>query len=367
MASDRILIGTGRGIEMMRTNDGGDNWRLEQHVLIGNSIAGEGIKVTSDPKIIYAATRNNVFRSDDGGYTWEERSEGLPKFGPPPLHQLRGLDVHPSDPDIIFVCTGPVELHISKDGGRSWEKNQGLEKLKAEREWPYPASWVWPHFRDLIVDPKDPDKMYGAIQIGGVVRTEDGGKTWEDSVEGIDPDTHTLLMDSQDSNTIYAITGGGCCWTWPRAVQSTWGKAIYKSTDGAKTWNPLTARMRWTYGEIIRQSPADPSFICAGVARGVPTEWARPTRAEAAFISSTDGGENWDHASSGNSGLPEFFGQESIKDICFDPNDPNTLFMCTGDDRASPFGQVYFSRDRGAKWHHLVFTPPAYALACPGN
>jgi len=154
---------------------------------------------------------------------------------------------------------------------------EAVTKLGEQREWPYPATVIDPHVRSILPDPSNPKLIFASIQIGGVIWSEDEGKTWTDSVEGIDPDVHWLDLNPQTSE-MYATTGGGAHWTYPASPQPHWGKAVYKSIDRGRTWTSLTDDLAWDYGEPMRHHPTDGAMLYVGVARGVPT---RKTEADA--------------------------------------------------------------------------------------
>ena len=354
MAAERLLIGTSHGVVIVRTRDNGVNWRLETKALKDQRITTGALVVhPGNRNIVYAGTRGGgVFRSSDGGITWEERSNGLTR------RHLRCLTMDPRRPEVLYAGTGPVGLFITRDEGNSWQEMEGVTKLGEKREWPYPATVIDPHVRSILPDPSNPKLIFASIQIGGVIWSEDEGKTWTDSVEGIDPDVHWLDLNPQTSE-IYATTGGGAHWTYPASPQPHWGKAVYKSIDRGRTWTSLTDHLPWDYGEPMRHHPTDGAMLYVGVARGVPTEWNRPTGAEGSLIRTADGGKTWQHLTGG---LPELL-YDPIGDLTFDPADPETMFMATGRGDAA-WGQVFVSRDRGATWRHLIFTASVSALAC---
>ena len=109
----------------------------------------------------------------------------------------------------------------------------------------------------------------------------------------------------------------------------------------------------------MRHHPTDGGVLYVGVARGVPTEWNRPTGAEGSLIRTADGGKTWQHLTGG---LPDLL-NDPIGDLTFDLSDPESMFMGTGRGDAG-WGQVFLSRDKGATWRHLIFTASVSALAC---
>ena len=116
----------------------------------------------------------------------------------------------------------------------------------------------------LTCHPSDPipGRIYAAVEVGGVLASEDNGKTWH-LVEGSDgkpdldfdsdtlihPDVHSITVHPSSSDLITAATGGG----------------LYRSTDGGKSWKNIYR----CYIRAVWVDPADPQHIIAGPADGV--------------------------------------------------------------------------------------------------
>src|SRR5213593_4715453 len=149
-------------------------WRMIGPHRGGRTKAAAGIP--DRPNVFYVgAVNGGVWKSDDYGRTW------LPIFDDQPTGSVGALAVAPSKPDVIYVGSGEGlqrpdlstgdGVYKSTDGGKTW-KNVGLRDGQ--------------QISAIIVDPKDPDRVfvavlghpYGPNQERGVYRTTDGGKTW---------------------------------------------------------------------------------------------------------------------------------------------------------------------------------------------
>lgn len=192
---------------------------------------------TTNPRIFYVASAGGgVWKTNDGGISFN------PIFDDH-CQSIGSIEVDPSDPDnTIYVGTGEIwtrnsvsigdGLYKSTDGGSNWTKI-GFEK--SER------------IANIIVNPNDPNEIYvgvlGALwsdsQERGVYKSNDGGKTWS-QILYVDQTTGCadLAMDPKDPNTLYASM-----WEFRRTAWSfnSGGEksALYKSTDGGKTWNKI--------------------------------------------------------------------------------------------------------------------------------
>ncbi len=194
----------------------------------------------ADPDVCYATDFGRTIKTADGGKTWEQvytkRKEGGGWIS-------RGLDVttgynvvfDPYDINHVFTALTDIGLMESSDGGESWTSatwNNGVP-----REWVNTTYWLtfdpevkgraWAAMSDIHDLPRP--KMWRRIRItdyrGGVLVTEDTGKTWKAISNDIGEAaiTHVLIdpASKKESRTLYACA---------------FGKGVYKSSDGGKTW-----------------------------------------------------------------------------------------------------------------------------------
>ena len=90
--------------------------------------------------------------------------------------------------------------------------------------------------RDITIDSNEPNTMYVALQVGYMIKTKDGGITWQLLDKNLDCDVHTIVLHPEDSNKIFIATGGHDC----RAGKAP-GRALYYSSDGGESWSPMAA------------------------------------------------------------------------------------------------------------------------------
>ena len=101
--------------------------------------------------------------SDDGCISWRKvQDERLKKVRCLVRGEWNGEDV-------LFAGTEPIGLYISADGGDSWNEMSAVRELHELRKWTYPVPGVDPHVRDVVIDEKDKDTLYVAVQVGGVL------------------------------------------------------------------------------------------------------------------------------------------------------------------------------------------------------
>jgi photosystem II stability/assembly factor-like uncharacterized protein len=285
-----------------------------------------------NPEIVYAGTQAGPYRSADRGEHWEKVE--LPDHGLPVWSVL----FHPHDPDTILVGCENCEIYRSDDAGEHWTR------LPVNVRFPdiTTAPGANPAKRVLKMDAAtgEPDLIYAAIEVGGTLRSWDGGEHWENLSHGqyLNDDTvdmHGVLVSRWRPGTVYAVARAG----------------LFHSADGGDHWRPVALDALNAKGQIycrdIREVPGNPRKIWIAAGAGFQSEVG-------VLLHSPDGGESW-----------------SRVDMRLQP--PHTMFALAFDERrpswmacATNGGEVYDSRDGGQSW--AVLPPPpdgtqVYALA----
>jgi len=136
-----------------------------------------------DSATIYVGTQQGVHVTTDGGDTWRLLGAPRPEFG------VWSIAVSRAAPDVIFAGYDPNAIHRSADRGRTW--------TPAAMPADYPAS-TDPEVKrimSLACDPADDRRIYAAIEVGGVLRSDDGGRSFTRSAatDDVDPlDLHAI-------------------------------------------------------------------------------------------------------------------------------------------------------------------------------
>jgi photosystem II stability/assembly factor-like uncharacterized protein len=310
----------------------------------------------TNANIIYAATNDAVYKTRDGGQTWER----FPVFS---ARRVTTVAVDPQLPATVYAGTMGDAVYKSPDGGQHWlPHNVGLKEH---------VSYV----NQFVFHPAMNETIYLATTVG-VFRTTDGGRNWDEQMAGM-KEVHivvTLALDARDPRRLYAGTTGGA----------------YRSRDGAASWQKVNRGL--IPEEILEASlalgvnilvvdPVDSNVVYAGTTNGLfktanqADSWTRigqslpdqfisslvihPTRPSILYVGgragvqkSADGGQTWQAM---NQGLETL----NIRTLVMSPRDPQLLYAGTNG------SGLYRSTDGAATWTRIPLTVKAAAPVQP--
>lgn len=172
------------------SEDGGSKWKQIQDSSINGLSITEILADPLDQNIAWASTNNGVFLTIDGGYSWENRSKGLPGT------LVMDIQYDPKDSKILYAGTAHKGFYKSIDGGLSWQyKGNGMEPNTAVGA--------------IVVDPVRNNIIYSGTWQEGVLMSKNGGDSWQKINTGLTMRSVTGLAVSSDGETLYAATSGG--------------------------------------------------------------------------------------------------------------------------------------------------------------
>jgi hypothetical protein len=384
MSQVRVLVGTRKGAFILTSDGKRDNWKVS-----GPHFGGWEIYhlkgSTADPNRIYASQSSGWFgqviqRSDDGGKTWFQPGTppgettgpgGMPKgesnkflydvspeTGKPlTTHMWYDGTQHPwefkrvwhlepslSDPDTVYAGVEDAALFKSTDGGVSWHELSGLRGHGTGPKWQPGAGGMCLH--TVILDPKNPDRIYIAISAAGAFRTDDGGKTWTPINRGLvsqfmpDPNAevghcvHHVALHPSKPDVLF--------------MQKHWD--VMRSDNAGTQWHEVSGNLPTDFGFVIDVHAHEPEtvYVVPITSDGlhyVPEGKLRVYR-------SRSGGNEWEPLTKG---LPQ---QDCYVNILRDAMAVDTLDSC-GIYFGTSGGQVYVSPNAGDSWSPIVQNLPA--------
>jgi len=204
-----------------------------------------------DPQRVYVGTMDSgLWFSTDGGTSWREA--GLALNEPRVLSVAVSRSHVRSGVSVVYAGTEPSNLYRSEDGGSTWQLLPALRKLPSASTWSFPPRPSTHHVRTIALHPTDPDWLAVGIELGGVMRSRDGGKTWIDHNPQACSDAHQLLTHPLAPESLYEAAGQG----------------IARSDDRGDTWERLDGGLDRHYAWTQAIDPADPDLWYVVVSRG---------------------------------------------------------------------------------------------------
>ena len=296
----------------------------------------------ADPAVVYAGTSNGPYRSLDRGGRWE-------RLGFPEGVQVWSIQPHPSDPRILYAGGSPVGVFRSEDGGDHWTALAD-PKLPARVDCPF-ASRVM----RIALDPRDDQHIFATIEVGGAMRSLDGGRSWKDCSDSLvryaeQPKFKSAILT--DSDTEGMLDGHALCVSAaePDALLLAIRMGLFRSDDRGETWRDMEIGRfsPLTYSRDIRVSPQDPRTLYACLSPAARSEAGTLYR-------SRDLGQSWtrfDHSVTAHS---------TMMGVALHARDADAVFA------VSRGGQVFGTTDGGASWgesHLPEGCKDVYAVAC---
>jgi len=306
----RLYAATGDGIA--RLDDSGEAWTVELF------LRGSGAQCLAvDPRdrdTVYAGLREGgVRRTVDGGASWVDCA--LPEAG------VFSLAVSVAD-GAVYAGTEPSRLFRSDDRGESWRELEALLELPSRPTWSFPPRPWTSHVRWIAPSPHDADLLLVGIELGGLMRSRDGGESWQDHRPGAQPDVHSLAWHPRVRGRAYEAGGGGAAF----------------STDAGETWQPADDGRDRHYTWAVAVDPEDPD--CWYVSASTGPFAAHGGRDPHARIYRRNGGGSWQPLSGG---LTEPLPAMPYALVA----NGHRLFVGLAD------GRLWESHDRGETWTPL--------------
>ena len=275
-----ILAGTSRGLfrfaEECAARPGEPGAEPVLHERGVREIVGIGSR-------LYAGTSTGLFVSDDDGMSW--RNAGIEGCA---VWQVRAS----RDGTLIYAAAEPAALFRSRDGGVSWEEVESFAAVPEAADWCVPVEPPMPgRARALIVDQENPDRIRVGVEVGGIMSSDDGGTSWRLDLPGANPDIHMLSAHPAHSEVLFATTGYGRLDGVAPMVEGNAG--VFRSDDGGAEWRYVWHGVTPRYSRPMCIDPRPPYSLTVASAPNAFSSYKDPVGAEAMLFRSEDCGASW--------------------------------------------------------------------------
>jgi len=309
------------------------------------AVAGDTIVVAVTPdyglpirRPLNPTSHAGAVRSTDTGRTWSpipdlasHQITALAASSRPLSVSERGRGDEVSPP-LVFAGTDPAEILVSRDGGATWTQGQSLREMPGYDEWAYPLPPHTPHVMLFAPHPSRPETVYGGVEVGGIVRSDDGGQHWRvigaQPGAAVHPDIHGLAICPAAPEVIYCATPQG----------------VYVSDDGGKTWQQRIDGLDPLYCRPIAVHQQDPDVAVVVATNGASGFFGIPAeRTGGGIFRTEDRGRSWHHVVDG---LPDPLAP--APSIAADAATPGRFYLPLFS------GDVFVIDDAGHTWHELA-------------
>ncbi|MFB4298195.1 WD40/YVTN/BNR-like repeat-containing protein [Actinomadura sp. NTSP31] len=209
-----------------------------------------------------------IQRSDDGGASWRPMGNEFQYAGEPGTHlwydgtprpwefnRVWHFEPSPVDPDVVYAGVEDAALFRTGDGGQTWEELPGLREHRTGPDWQPGAGGMCLH--TVVLDPVDPGRMYAAISAAGVFKTDDAGKTWRPANRGLrtegipDPEAevghcvHRIALHPSRPDVLF--------------MQKHWD--VMRSDDAGESWHEISGDLPSDFGFPIAVHAHEPDTV----------------------------------------------------------------------------------------------------------
>jgi photosystem II stability/assembly factor-like uncharacterized protein len=261
------------------------------------------------------ATQSGVFRSDDGGDSWSQLAAPAPELA------VWSLLVDPTDQETMYAGYEPCAILRTRDAGKTWERLPVTED--------YPSITASPEFPKRVtaiaVDPANPVQIYASLEIGGLLRSLDGGGSWEAAIDGV-----YVVEDAVDLHCVVVSPAQ------PGVVTITTRVGTFQSLDRGRHWKKLAVpalREKGSYCRALTYAPGRPERLYLGAGNDFDGD-------KGALFVSDDNGIGWREIE-----LPGPM-KSTVFAVAVNARHPDCVYCATKN------GGVFGSHDGGRSWRY---------------
>ncbi|TCK71672.1 hypothetical protein C7378_2956 [Acidipila rosea] len=256
-----------------------------------------------------------LFRTSDAGRAWAPCA-GFPEATVTALAA--------AESGVLFAGTEPSRVFRSDDLGETWFALPRLTELPSAENWSFPPRPHTHHVRAILPDFERPDDLHVAIEAGAMLRSKDAGSRWVDRVRSAPKDTHWLISNPLERNTLYSAAGDG----------------FFQSSDDGETWQRFEQGLDGTYCWSMAISARPSRAMVMSAAKSAYGAHYEPYAHS--YVYRREGNAPWEKTLGG---LPNSQDHRAAVIASVDTS-PGLFFLSTE-------GAVFRSTDDGRNWQEL--------------
>jgi hypothetical protein len=364
-----LLVATRKGAWLFHGDRARASWRVDGPHFHGHIISHLALDPRDGRTLLAAAKTGHlgptIFRSVDRGRSWKEATRP-PAFakakngeaGRAVDHTFWLTPGHATEAGVWYAGTSPQGLFRSEDGGATWEPFSCINDDPQYRTWMgtvQDGTPDGPKLHSIIVDPRDARHLYFAMSGGGVHESVDGGRSFAPLVKGL------AVVDGFDASDV-TFHDPHCvrlCPSNPDRLYQQNHCGIYRLERPAEKWMRIGASMPKRVGDIgfpmvVHPRNADTAWVFP---MDGTTVWPRTSPdGRPAVYATRNGGGTWRRL---DAGMPRRQAWWTVKRqaMTADARDPVGLYFGTTS------GELWMSRDEGARWRCIArHLPEIYAV-----
>jgi len=258
MSKTIVLVATEKGAFFLHSDGERKEWNVSRPALKGWKVNNLLLDERGAPTL-YAAVGHFVYGptvqvSRDWGETWEQQEHG-PKFGDGSDSTLKNIWTIvpglPSQPDTLYAGTDDAGLFVSHDSGAHWEELTGISQHQTRGEWMGGAGGLCLH--TILLDKDRPGRIWVGISAVGVLRSDDGGQSFQPCNEGM-----PIVIEGKEFKNI-----GSCVHSMvqdpaqPSHLYQQNHQGVLRSFDGGDHWERVESGLPSKFGFPMVMDPHD--------------------------------------------------------------------------------------------------------------
>ena len=352
----RILVATRKGLFDVRRAASG--WRIARTAFLGD-ILSQAMRDRRDGTLYVAQSLGHfgvkLQRSTDDGKSWKEiTAPAFPKTGAkdgPSVEYLFSIEAGgKNEPGVLWCGTVSGGLFRSADRGESWTLNEALWNVPPRKDWGGGGFNIdKPGIDTILVDPRDSKRIVLGISSGGVWQTKDGGKNWRNTSKGLYAEyMPPAKREDPNAQDVHRIAR---CASDPDVLWLQHHNGVFRSTDGAQTWDEVKTIKPAKFGFAVAAHPKDPKT--AWFVPGVKDECRIPVGAKFVVARTRDGARSFKVLTKG---LPQTHAYDLVLRHGLDVDTSGTRLAM-----GSSTGHLWVSENGGDSWKLVAGNLPPIA------